>query len=93
MANAGEGESTADLVFGGHNLIAENGTVLAEDRLHTGLTISEIDVDKLAYERRRMNTFPVADKTQRGGASIDAVDPADGFCLSMPHRQKSLPAR
>ncbi len=74
MANAGEGESTADLVFGGHNLIAENGTVLAEDRLHTGLTISEIDVDKLAYERRRMNTFPVADKTQRGGASIDAVE-------------------
>ncbi len=74
MANAGEGESTADLVFGGHNLIAENGTVLAEDRFHTGLTISEIDVDKLAYERRRMNTFPVADKTQRGGASIDAVE-------------------
>ena len=29
-ANAGEGESTTDLVFAGHNLIAENGTVLAE---------------------------------------------------------------
>ncbi len=29
-ANAGEGESTTDLVFGGHNLIAENGTILAE---------------------------------------------------------------
>lgn len=57
-ADAGEGESTADLVFAGHNLIAENGTVLAENRFHTGLTVSEIDVDKLAYERRRMNTFP-----------------------------------
>lgn len=56
-ADAGEGESTADLVFAGHNLIAENGTILAENRFHTGLTISEIDVDKLAYERRRMNTF------------------------------------
>ena len=31
-ANAGEGESTQDLVFGGHDLIAENGTVLAEFR-------------------------------------------------------------
>ena len=57
-ADAGEGESTADLVFAGHNLIAENGTVLAENRFHTGLTVSEIDVDKLAYERRRINTFP-----------------------------------
>ena len=27
-ANAGEGESTTDLVFGGHNIIAENGTIL-----------------------------------------------------------------
>ena len=52
-ADAGEGESTADLVFAGHNIIAENGVILAENRFHTGLTISEIDVDKLAYERRR----------------------------------------
>ena len=56
-ANAGEGESTTDLVFTGHNLIAENGTLLAERRFATGLTVSEIDVDKLSAERRRMNTF------------------------------------
>ena len=56
-ANAGEGESTADLVFAGHNLIAENGAVLAENRFYTGLTISEIDVDRLAYERRRVSTY------------------------------------
>ena len=56
-ADAGEGESTTDLVFAGHNLIAENGAVLAERRFETGLTVSEIDVDKLAYERRRVNTF------------------------------------
>ena len=56
-ADAGEGESTTDLVFTGHNMIAENGALLAERRFATGLTISEIDVDRLAYERRRMTTF------------------------------------
>ena len=56
-ADAGEGESTTDLVFAGHNLIAENGAVLAEDRFQTGLTVSELDLNRLAYERQRMNTF------------------------------------
>ena len=56
-ADAGEGESTTDLVFTGHNMIAENGALLEERRFATGLTISEIDVDRLAYERRRMTTF------------------------------------
>ena len=56
-ADAGEGESSTDLVFSGHNMIAENGTLLAEKRFSTGLTISEIDVGRLAHERRRMNTF------------------------------------
>ena len=57
-ADAGEGESTTDLVFAGHNIIAENGTVLAETRFYTGLTISELDVAKLTFERRRMTTYP-----------------------------------
>ncbi len=57
-ADAGEGESSTDLVFSGHNMIAENGTLLAEKRFSIGLTISEIDVQRLAYERRRINTFP-----------------------------------
>ena len=56
-ADAGEGESTTDVVFTGHNLIAENGTLLAERRFATGLTVSEIDVDRLVYDRRRTNTF------------------------------------
>ena len=56
-ADAGEGESTTDLVFAGHNIIAENGAVLAETRFQTGLTVSEIDVDRLAFERRKMNTY------------------------------------
>ena len=56
-ANAGEGESTTDLVFNGHDIVAENGALMAERRFATGLTVSEIDVQRLAYERRRMNTF------------------------------------
>lgn len=58
-ADAGEGESTADLVFAGHDLIAENGLLLAEAKpFENGLIVSEIDVDRLAGERRRMTTFP-----------------------------------
>ena len=56
-ADAGEGESTTDMVFAGHDLIAENGALLAGRRFATGLTISEIDVERLTYERRRMTTF------------------------------------
>ncbi|MEG1404356.1 MAG: NAD(+) synthase [Oscillospiraceae bacterium] len=57
-ASAGEGESTTDLIFGGHNLIAENGVLLTERRFETGLTISELDVNYLNYERSRINVFP-----------------------------------
>ena len=57
-SSAGEGESSTDLVFSGHNIISEDGIVLNERRFEAGLIISEIDVDRLAYERRRKNTFP-----------------------------------
>ena len=60
-ADAGEGESTTDLVFAGHNVIAENGTVLVERRFSTGLTISEIDIGRLTHERQRMTTFGTAE--------------------------------
>ena len=56
-ACAGEGESTTDSVFAGHNMIAENGNILAEQRFATGLCISEIDVQKLRSERRRIGSF------------------------------------
>ena len=58
-ADAGMGESTQDLIFSGHNFIAENGTVLAESRkFTTGITYGEIDIHRISAERRRMNTFP-----------------------------------
>ena len=62
-ANAGEGESTQDLVFGGHNIIAENGTVLAESkRFKNGIIYGDTDLDRLKNERRRMTTFPNVSK-------------------------------
>lgn len=57
-ANAGDGESTTDMVFSGHRIICENGTVLSESPLfESGITFADIDVNKLTLERRRMTTF------------------------------------
>ena len=57
-ASAGEGESTQDLVFGGHNLIAENGVILAQSKRFTGETVyGDLDLQRIAAERRRMGTF------------------------------------
>lgn len=56
--DAGPGESTTDMVFAGHNLIAENGKILSESRRYEGgLLTAEIDILDMEYERRRMNTF------------------------------------
>ena len=58
-ADAGEGESSTDLVFGAQNMIAENGTILAEAERFKNQTIcTELDVDRLVSERRRMTTYP-----------------------------------
>lgn len=57
-ANAGEGESTTDVVFSGHNLIAENGTMLKESTcFENEIIYSEIDVPRLVSERRKNTTF------------------------------------
>lgn len=57
-ASEGEGESTTDLVFSGHNLIAEDGHILAEAARFTNQIIySELDVLRLDAERRRTSTF------------------------------------
>ena len=57
-ANAGCGESTQDLVFSGHSLIAENGSVLAESKLFENKIIySDIDLERILQERRKTMTF------------------------------------
>lgn len=56
--SAGEGESTQDLVFGGHNIIAENGTILAQAKKFSNQTVyADLDIHRICHERRRMTTF------------------------------------
>jgi len=58
LCGAGEGESTTDLVFPGHNLVCENGSCLSESqRLKRELPIGDLDLGRLTGERRRMTTF------------------------------------
>ena len=62
-ANAGEGESTTDLVYAGHNMIAENGSMLIEsDLFQTGIIYTELDLEKVKNLRR---------KTTYHGQSVD----------------------
>lgn len=57
-ANAGEGESTTDVVFGGHSLIAENGALLREARrFENGMIVTELDIHRLLTERQKNTTF------------------------------------
>ena len=62
-ADAGHGESTTDMVFSGHNLIAENGALLAESRpFAEGCACTELDLGRLLSERCRNTSFePVTD--------------------------------
>ena len=57
-ASAGPGESTQDVVYSGHNIIAENGNVLCESgRFSENMIVSEIDLEYLESERRHMTTY------------------------------------
>ena len=59
-ASAGSGESTTDMVFAGHSMIAENGVIISESDIpFEGLLTAEIDVNRLASERLRSSTFTV----------------------------------
>ncbi|WP_408070347.1 NAD(+) synthase [Butyrivibrio sp. JL13D10] len=89
-ASAGDGESTQDIVFGGHNIIAENGTILAEQPLfENGITYAEIDIARLCHERRRITTFEysydIDDK-------LDVVD-VDKLEITKTKLTRSFPAK
>ncbi|MDR3283862.1 MAG: NAD(+) synthase, partial [Treponema sp.] len=73
-ADAGQGESTTDMVFAGHNLIAENGAILAESELFAGgLIFADIDLERLTQERRRMTTFALcAERTTCAERAVPA---------------------
>ena len=64
--SAGLGESTQDLVFSGHNLICENGSILAESkRFTTGIIYADVDLQKMENERAKANTFVGEDNFEK----------------------------
>jgi NAD+ synthase (glutamine-hydrolysing) len=66
-AGAGPGESTTDVVYSGHSLIAENGTILAEtERFHFAfqIAVADIDVQHLVHERLKNSSFSTARPNQ-----------------------------
>ena len=66
-SGAGKGESTTDLVFSGHRIVAENGDLLEDSGLFTvGLTISEVDILRLDSQRRRLRTISSAESGKGG---------------------------
>lgn len=80
-ADAGEGESSTDLVFAAHNLIAENGTMLAEaERFQNQTIIADIDLERIRSERRRMKTFGMdRSEYQTVYFSIQEAEETKGF--------------
>lgn len=59
-ASAGPGESTTDIVYSGHSMIAESGSLLIENdrfKFHSQLAIADIDLAKLAHDRTRNTSF------------------------------------
>lgn len=57
-ADAGHGESTTDMTFAAHNLIAENGTLLCEaEPFANGTAATELDLGRMVQERIRNTTF------------------------------------
>ena len=77
-ADAGCGESTTDLVFGGHQLIYENGKLLAESKPFDDecpLTVTEVDVCKLTSERIKRSTFKPIEVTAENYYSLSFMMP------------------
>jgi len=79
-ADSGLGESTTDMVFAGHDIVAENGSVLSESQLFGpgGLTVADIDLERLVQERRRMSTWQ------------DAPREDGGLCNCFQYEEKTL---
>lgn len=71
-ASAGEGESSTDLVFGGHHLICENGSLLKESvRFQNETIYGDLDIERLVGERRHVTTFQTEDIDAAGGLVVE----------------------
>ncbi|HET9796191.1 MAG TPA: NAD(+) synthase, partial [Thermoanaerobaculia bacterium] len=91
--SSGPGESSSDLVFGGHALIAENGAILAEDRrFQEGptLTVTDVDVDRLTADRDRTGSF--ADAAAASSARFRTVTVSEKAAASRRFTRRIEPA-
>jgi len=91
--SSGPGESSSDLVFGGHALIAENGTILAEQRnFQEGptLVVTDIDLDRLTADRDRTGSF--ADAAAASGARFRTVTVSEKARASRRFTRRIEPA-
>ncbi len=87
-ANAGFGESTTDVVYGGGGVIAENGRVLCESdkfSLTPQLLVADIDIERLEMERRRSTTFRAA--TQQSETTVIEMEVPEGLRPSKLDRE------
>ena len=78
-AGAGPGESSTDLVFGGHAMIAENGRVLAENQRferEPNMVLADVDLAFLKFERSQNQSFNLC-TAQAEPARKVAYDAAD----------------
>lgn len=83
-ADAGYGESTTDGVFGGHNLIAENGEILASSKLFAkDFALAEIDLDYLASERNKV----LKEQTETVQVQTIVFNAESGLETSRTHRK------
>lgn len=90
-ASCGEGESSTDLVFAGHLMIAENGRMLKEAR-EGGMETADLDTQLLTAERRRMSTF-TADEGQAYRTVPFSIERVEYTTLRRPvERRPFVPA-
>ncbi len=89
-SSAGDGESTQDLVFGGHNIIAENGSILAEQKLfENGITYADIDIKRLRHDRRKMNSFVM----DRDDGELINIEEVDDFIVKETKLEREFPQK
>jgi len=92
--SSGPGESSSDLVFGGHALIAENGAILAEDRrFQEGptLTVADVDVDRLTADRDRTGSFADAAAAAPGRIRTVTISEKGAASRRFPRRIEPAP--
>lgn len=81
-ASSGPSESTTDLVFGGHCLVAESGTILEESCrfvYESNQLTTDIDIEKITHERRKTTTFNFSKSLRKPFREVTFILRSDGF--------------